>query len=104
MRWWGIEMRGRCQCAVPFCTHTRGPRKGDREALTPTTQWLCDKHWRAVPLKMRQAYHRRENWERGDPYRRKGAPAWVRERPNDDGSWRLWERIKREAIQRAMGI
>lgn len=91
----------RIRCLVPFCKHTIGQRKGDDEPLTETTQWICREHWKPVPKKMRVAYSRAWNWERGKPYRRKGPP---KGRDHSEAGWRLWRRITRIAIERAMGL
>jgi hypothetical protein len=91
----------RLRCCVPFCQHTRGPRKGDTQPLHEDMQWICAAHWRPVPKRMRQALSRARNWFGGEPYRRKGSPKLRR---NRRAYWRLWERCKRAAIERAMGI
>lgn len=77
--------RLRIRCEVPFCRRTRGDRKGD--IITETTEWVCGPHWTAVPKTMRRAYSRAR--------RRNHNPAVLS---------RLWTRVKREAIERAVGV
>lgn len=43
----------RLRCEVPGCTHTRGPRKGDKGVYN---SWICGDHWRAVPKVVRESY------------------------------------------------
>lgn len=31
----------RLRCLVPYCTHTRGPRKGDRRPIAEYADWVC---------------------------------------------------------------
>lgn len=77
----------RVRCVVPFCRRTR-------EDDPRFSEWICGDHWRMVPKKYRQVYGRfKRRW------RRFGTPVSYHPR----GS-RLWERIKREAIERAGGI
>lgn len=47
-------MTVRLTCCVPFCTHTRGARKGDKTKLTEGADWICAKHWMALPKSMRR--------------------------------------------------
>src|SRR5262249_21584816 len=96
-----LEMTERTYCCVPYCRHTS--RKF-------TSEWICGEHWRGVPkasrrrLSMvRRRYRRRfgDNgfWEypAGSPDR---LPA-VRL----DRLWRwCWERCKRIAIERGVGL
>ena len=78
-------MRPRLRCIVPGCSHTRGDRKGD--PITPGMEWICAGHWRLVPRALKAIRTRA---------RRKGKDRVVLAR--------LWRRIRREAIERALGI
>jgi hypothetical protein len=73
------------QCCVPGCDHTRGNRKNDPLARGMT--WLCDEHWRLVPRRMKAIRTRA---------RRRGA--------TPEALARLWRRLTRAAIERALGI
>lgn len=91
----------RLRCCVPFCSRTRGARKGDDYPIEEGMEWICSEHWRAVPKKLRQVQSRSYNWSRGQPYRRRGAPTY---RKNRQAAGRIWRRCKRAAIERAMGL
>lgn len=79
----------RLNCAVPGCKHTRGDRKGD--PVGPGMEWVCGDHWSLVPRSMRAIYSR---------VKRK-AKRWS-DRPI--AVHRIWQRCKREAIERGMGL
>lgn len=89
-------------CCIPFCTRTF-ERKFDGEYET-----MCWPHWRAIPLKRRQAYARAYRWIwKGEPYRRKDPPLIRRDRPRNDveaAMDRLWARCKRAATEAALEI
>ena len=78
-------MTARLACLVPGCRHTRGDRKGD--PILPGMEWICAEHWRLVPRPLKAIRTRA---------RRKGKGGAVLAR--------LWRRIRREAIERAMGL
>jgi len=84
----------RIRCCVPFCERMVKRHVSETEAI-------CSHHWRAIPTKYRMAYHRSYRWCDGEPYRRKGPPA---KRFSVVACLRLWERMKKLAIERAMGI
>ena len=85
----------RLSCCVPFCHRTRGDRKGD--PLRPGMEWLCGDQWRLCDKNYRRAYGRhRRKWRRFSPKQR-DVLMWV-------VMDRLWRRLKRQAIERAMGI
>lgn len=76
----------RLLCCVPFCRRTTG--------RTEFSEWLCGPHWRLVDKRKRQVYGRyMRQWRRYGPTERMAAAAG-----------RIWERLKREAIERAAGI
>lgn len=85
----------RIACVVPFCRHTRGDRKG--APLTRTTEWLCEDHWKLVPirLKRRRAKLRRMEKRTSDPARLERI---------DRVDRRAWEACKKNAIEGAAGI
>lgn len=95
-------MSPRVHCCIPFCRRSFR-RDGDVEYET-----ICAEHWRAIPLKRRQAYTRAWRWSwKGEPYRRKGPPLVRRLRPRSDveaAMDRLWARCKRAATEAALGI
>jgi hypothetical protein len=93
----------RTRCLVPFCRVTTARSVG--------SEWICGKHWRAVPISLRRRMRR---WHR----------RYHKEFPGDDAHWKhapgsrkrlmgvklanicdkLWERAKRIAIEAATGI
>lgn len=92
---------GRINCAVPLCRRTLKADSGE---------WLCGKHWMLIPKNRRRVFSRINRQYRkqfGDnPFWRypPGSPkrlACVRL----DRRWRrTWARLKRLAIERALGI
>lgn len=103
----------RLNCCVPFCKRTRGARKGDTEPIREGQEWICGKHWMAIPKPLRRVRYRiereldraiaseplmREPWriEKG-PRRVAALNLWERAR-------RIWSRCKRAAIERGVGI
>lgn len=93
----------RLSCCVPFC---RRWRRSDR----PGGDWICWDHWKRIPLKRRRAYFRAVA-ERAPEWlsERKPLPRWMRPRParvhdrrSTQGLFRLWDRMKRDAIERAL--
>lgn len=78
-------MPDRIGCCVPFCRRTR--------ANPGFTEWICGKHWAVIPKVRRRVYGRlKGRWRRfGDPKDR-------------SRSWRIWDRLKRQAIELAVGI
>lgn len=95
----------RLSCVVPFCKHTHGRHKGE-PPFNEWTEWICGEHWRLVDQRLkrlRTAIRRRaERLKTGAEYRR----GWVHPRlVNALGSQRrIWRKMKRQAIERAMGI
>ncbi len=100
---------GRIACCVPFC---RRWRRGD-----PRSEWICWDHWKRIPLKRRRAYFRAQVERCPDTMARERGkiPRWMQQRPARTlGSghyirprsiraiWRLWDRLKRDAIERAL--
>lgn len=84
-------MTTRLHCCVPFCRRTT--------AHTEFSEWLCGDHWRLVDRRRRQVYGRyMRQWRR---YR--GAPSGL-SRSEHNAAHRIWERLKRQAIERAAGI
>lgn len=78
---------------MPFCRRTTGRAE--------FSEWLCGDHWRLVDKRRRRVYGRyMRQWRRFGPsgntpeyYARVHAAAG-----------RIWNRIKRQAIERAAGI
>ncbi|WP_126975557.1 hypothetical protein [Frigidibacter oleivorans] len=71
-------MADRLRCCIPFCRRTHHNREGFGE-------WICQKHWSAVPKAMRRAY----------------ASAKRRRKPGEAIS-RIWARCRRAAADQAM--
>lgn len=103
----------RLRCCVPFCQHTRGERKGDKTPIREGQEWICAKHWMALPKALRRVRYRldrqfdkamaaephfREWWKIEDEERRiKAILLWNRYK-------RCWRQCKKLAIERGMGI
>lgn len=103
----------RLRCCVPFCNHTRGQRKGDTEPVREGQEWVCGKHWMAIPKQVRRVRYRigreldkaiareplvREYWKLPKGEQRIAAlNLWRRQT-------RIWRRCRAIAIERAMGI
>lgn len=84
-------MSGRVHCVVPFCRRTTTPGRFGANA-----QWICGDHWRMVSKDRRRVWGRlRRQW------RRYGPQTGIH---FDARWWRIWDRLKREAIERAGGI
>ncbi|MDR6953843.1 hypothetical protein J2X65_003206 [Ancylobacter sp. 3268] len=82
-------------CCIPFCRASRGDRKGD--PLTAHMEWICSRHWRAVPrrLKQRRASLRRMEARTSDAARLQRIHA---------ADARAWSACKRAATEAAGGI
>lgn len=75
----------RMRCAVPFCAHTRGRRKGE-QPIKPGEEWVCGEHWRLTSRDWRRRmglFRRRQRW---------------------DLVHQMWQRLKEQAIERACGL
>jgi hypothetical protein len=76
----------RLACCVPFCRRSTG--------RTEFSEWLCGDHWRLIDKSKRRVYGRyMRQWRRYGPTERVHVAAG-----------RIWNRLKREAIERAVGI
>lgn len=73
----------RLNCCVPFCKHTRGPRKGDKNPITADMTWICGRHWQATSKTWRR---RLSLFERRKRY---------------DLAARMWERLRQQAVDLA---
>lgn len=79
----------RVRCAVPGCHRTHAPFEDG------SSEWICGKHWDAIPKTYRRVHYRfRRRFKAG------------RLSSNSIRLWneRIWERLKRVAIERAAGI
>lgn len=75
----------RLPCVVPGCRRTTSRAEFD--------EWLCGDHWREIPKQARRIYGRRvRRWRRYHRYSDGLAAA------------RIWNWLKRQAIERAMGL
>ena len=82
----------RLRCAVPGCNRTRGQRKGEAP-IREGEEWVCGDHWRLVPKWMRGIIARVRK-----RYRRSPTSENIR------SFNRIWQRCKREAIERGLGL
>lgn len=82
----------RIRCVVPFCRRTAGQRKHWRP-ITADTQWLCGDHWRLVDKRLRRLVRKAQ----------RHFHAVGTDRALKLDLW-LWDRCKRQAIERGMGI
>lgn len=82
----GEFARTRLHCCVPHCK-----RSTPRGTWPSSSEWLCSAHWQAIPVDFRRVHGRIKRKHRRNPVDRK-----VRER--------IWQRIKRAAIETAAGI
>lgn len=80
----------RIGCCVPFCRHTRANPGSDGVFMS---EWICGDHWRPLPKARRRVYGRLKR-------------AWRRFHREGDGERcdRVWNRLKRQAIEAAGGI
>lgn len=78
-----MTMTERIRCSVPFCGRT---------TKRPCAAWVCGDHWKLVPRKERAVLARAKR-----KMRRKGLE-W------NEAADRIWERCKRIAIERAVGL
>lgn len=102
----------RLKCCVPFCNRTRGDRKGD--PVNRYSEWICGDHWKLVDR--RTKLFRRRCDTALEKARREVAA--YRSRHGDEihidlalkinhagrRAARAWDRCKREAIEKGMGI
>jgi hypothetical protein len=79
----------RILCVVPHCPRTRRPHPGDGD----DPEWICGDHWALVPKIWKQSLSR--------AYRR-----WKKEPSNRNAGhwWLIWQKVKRTAIETALGI
>lgn len=58
----------RLKCSVLFCKNSRGDRKNDPlPDNIEHTQWVCSRHWMAVPTALRREYGAARKKERHSP-------------------------------------
>lgn len=96
---------GRIPCCVPFCRRT-----ADAAKMAPHNEMICQKHWKLVPAETKARYrHVRRRatkiWKavyRSSKIQQPGREALYNRSVRDITA--TWERIKREAIERAAGI
>lgn len=80
-------MTERLPCLVPGCKCTLAPAPGDNEGI-------CIKHWKLADRGWRMLYNKRRRLLRADPTNAKHL----------NSCQRIWWRLKRQAIERAVGI
>ncbi len=103
----------RLRCCVPHCKHTRGPRKGDTEPLREGGEWICGKHWMALPKQTRRVRYRVERQVEKAVAAEPLVREWWR-LPKGEARiaalnlWRrydrIWQACKKQAIEIGMGI
>lgn len=83
-------MIDRILCCAPFCKRTV---RRDKLAYG-ASEWICQTHYSLVDIKLKRQRSslRRRNIKRQE---------WERYVKTDN---RMWDRIKRQAIERAVGI
>jgi len=97
-----IQTDGRVRCCVPFCRRTRAPQ--DRFA-----EYICPAHWAAVDRRLRRLHAackraaNKATWRNPRWGWAVGAPDPVAEKAVAREA-RVWEKAKRQAIERAAGI
>lgn len=69
-------MTERTKCLVPFCRHTTS---------RVFKEWICANHWKAISASDRRLFRRAA-------------------RVRSPAAGRIWDRIKRQAIERGVGI
>lgn len=81
-------MSDRIPCLVPFCGRTmrRTPDSG------PDTEFICAKHWPAIDRRVRRLHCKIRR------KRKRGAQGL------EAAAQRMWDRCRRQAIERAGGI
>ena len=84
-------MKRRLNCCVPFCRRTT--------ARTDFAEWICGDHWHLLPLRARRVYGRYvRRWRRYSPVAGEGDITGLL------AKHRIWQWLKRRAIERATGI
>jgi hypothetical protein len=86
----GKAMSERLACIVPFCKRTRKPYSDEPE------EWICDRHYKAIPLPMRREYE--AAWADADAADKRKSDDWSIYRRVTDA----FEHCKAEALKRAM--
>lgn len=82
----------RLPCCVPGC--------GRSTLARGFNEWICAGHWSLLPKETRRVYSRAKGrtnreWRKFDP-----GTAW----PKEAAKHRLWNWLKRTAIERAVGL
>ena len=78
-------MPERIRCCVPHCSRTHRNVEGFDE-------WICQRHWSLVPQQLRRVHNRIRR------LRRNGSPVSTKR------AGHIWERCKRIAIEKGMGL
>lgn len=90
----------RLRCMVPFCSHTRGRRKGDRGELVEGSPWLCGAHWRLVPRERKRRWDKLGKlWDKAVAKNRPKAVKRLRRI-----YWQVWDGMVAIAIEISAGI
>jgi hypothetical protein len=86
--------RAKLMCCVPGCPRWSWPRTNQTQ-LGPLidTEVLCPDHWRSIPIAFRRVYRRARNVFFG-----------MTTAANAECCSRLWRWLRRQAIERSVGI
>jgi hypothetical protein len=92
-------MSDRLHCLVPGCKRTHPPVVD--AVLGVMDEWICPVHWRMVDALQRKRYNRAKRMWRGAV----AAGDFTRGNHHHRTHWFLrWDIVKRQAIERSMGI
>lgn len=87
----------RLSCCVPMCRRTRARKYPftvvDGVVVGSSEEWLCQKHWSALPKPMRKRH-----------IDGKRAVRLTREEAAYEASMKIWEECKTRAIETAFGL
>lgn len=91
-------MADRCHCLVPYCRRTTGKLDAD-------DPWICGQHWKLVPRWMKRRRTRLYRlWKKAGG----SDTSWPEQPPKARKAlrlyWAWWAKIKKTAIERAVGI
>lgn len=86
--------RAKLMCVVPGCPRWSLPRLNQTQVgPLADTEVMCPEHWRSIPIKFRRIY------------RRARSVFFAETNPQTaDRCRRLWRWLKRNAIERSVGI
>ncbi len=80
--------RERVPCLVPFCRCSTAAAR-----IAPNNEWVCARHWRAVPERLKLRYRAAKRLAR----RRERSGTWAL-------AGKVWARCRSAAVEAAGGI